>query len=225
MALAGKCNLCGSLVVKINSGYFGTRCLRCRSTQIHRAVGIVLDRLNIPSMASVYELSSRGALFHCLRRKFSLFYYSEYFDNFPLGLLKNSIICQDVQNLVLQDQSFDLVTSTEVFEHVPDDRKGFAEIYRVLKPQGYFVFTVPLSEQPITTERCYLKADGTIEHILEPEYHGDRIRGQSRVLAFRNYGLDIVERLEKVGFQVEIQAIVSPPNLINHQKVIVAHKL
>ncbi|MFM7788404.1 MAG: methyltransferase domain-containing protein, partial [Microcystis panniformis] len=31
--------------------------------------------------------------------------------------MKNSVVCQDVQNLLLNDESFDLVTSTEVFEH------------------------------------------------------------------------------------------------------------
>ena len=139
--------------------------------------------------------------------------------------MKNSVVCQDVQNLFLNDESFDLVTSTEVFEHVPDDSKGFSEIYRVLKKDGYFIFTVPLSDKPKTVERCLLQPDGTIIHQLEPEYHGDQIRGQGRVLAFRNYGLDITERLESCGFHAEIRLVNSTRNVIEDQKVIIAKKI
>jgi len=219
----GICNLCNSLVIQINKSYFGTRCINCRSTQIHRAVGFVLESLSIPNTFT-YELSSRGALHKYLKRKVENFYYSEYFDDIPLGLMKNSVVCQDVQNLLLSNESFDLVTSTEVFEHVPYDIKGFSEVYRVLKNKGYFIFTVPLSDSPQTIERCYLEEDGTITHKFEPEYHGDRIRGQGKVLAFRNYGLDIIERLSNCGFKAEIHTVNSKPNVIKEQKVIVAQK-
>ncbi|ARI83604.1 class I SAM-dependent methyltransferase [Microcystis sp. LEGE 00066] len=221
----GICNLCGSLVVRIHPGYFGTRCLNCRSTKIHRAVGLTIESLNFSTSTSVYELSSRGALYKFLKYKFKNLYFSEYFDDVPLGLMKNSVVCQDVQNLFLNDESFDLVTSTEVFEHVPDDSKGFSEIYRVLKKDGYFIFTVPLSDNPKTVERCLLQPDGTIIHQLEPEYHGDQIRGQGRVLAFRNYGLDITERLESCGFHAEIRLVNSRSNVIEDQKVIIAKKM
>lgn len=221
----GICNLCGSLVVRIHPGYFGTRCLNCRSTKIHRAVGLTIESLNFSTSTSVYELSSRGALYKFLKYKFKNLYFSEYFDDVPLGLMKNSVVCQDVQNLFLNDESFDLVTSTEVFDHVPDDSKGFSEIYRVLKKDGYFIFTVPLSDNPKTVERCLLQPDGTIIHQLEPEYHGDQIRGQGRVLAFRNYGLDITERLESCGFHAEIRLVNSRSNVIEDQKVIIAKKM
>jgi SAM-dependent methyltransferase len=91
------------------------------------------------------------------------------------------------------------VTSTEVFEHVADDRKGFAEIRRVLRPQGSFVFTVPLDDADRTVERAEL-SDGKVRHLLPPAYHHDRIRGHEAVLVFRDYGRDIVERLRDAGF-------------------------
>lgn len=228
--MIGICNLCGSVVVQIHPGYFGTRCLNCISTKINRAVGLTIESLNFSTSTSVYELSSRGALYKFLKGKFKNLYFSEYFDDVPLGLMKNSVVCQDVQNLLLNDESFNdesfnLVTSTEVFEHVPDDSKGFSEIYRVLKKDGYFIFTVPLLDNPKTVERCFLQPDGTIIHQLEPEYHGDRIPGQGRVLAFRNYGLDITERLESCGFHAEIRLVNSRRNVIEDQKVIIAKKI
>ena len=218
-----RCNLCGWPLVRLNGSIFGTRCVRCVSTQIHRAVGWVIDGLTFPSGARVYELSSRGALFVYLRRKWPDFYFSEYFVDVPPGERKNGIPCQDVQCLQLPDASFDLVTSTEVFEHVPDDRRGFSEVYRVLKPGGYKVFSVPLSMGERTKERAVL-VDGGVTHLLEPEYHSDRIRGRRTVLAYRNYGYDIVERLRVAGFSPEIREVNYGRHRIRNQYVVVARK-
>jgi ubiquinone/menaquinone biosynthesis C-methylase UbiE len=49
-----------------------------------------------------------------------------------LGERINGIFNQDVQHLTFSDASFDVVTSNQVFEHVPDDIKGYAECLRVL---------------------------------------------------------------------------------------------
>jgi SAM-dependent methyltransferase len=115
------------------------------------------------------------------------------------------------------------VTSTEVFEHVPDDRLGFQEVYRVLRAGGRFVLTVPISDQDATVERARVR-DGEIVHLLPPEYHGDRIRGLRHVLAFRNYGRDICSRLRSAGFTAEINTITLPSYGINGASVIVCRK-
>jgi SAM-dependent methyltransferase len=124
---------------------------------------------------------------------------SEYFDDVAPGEFRDGVQCQDIQRLTHPDASFDLVTSTEVFEHVADDRRGFAEIRRVLRPGGAFIFTVPIEDADKTVERAILR-DGTIEHLLPPAYHDDRIRGRGEVLVFRDYGRDITGRLREAGF-------------------------
>lgn len=218
-----KCNLCGFLVVRIHKGEFGTRCLSCLSTYIHRAVGIVLSELTLDNRISVYELSSKGALFKYLKNRYKDFTFSEYFDDIKSGEFKNGIQCQNVEHLTYETESFDLVTATEVFEHVPDDLKGYREIYRVLKKEGCFIFTVPLSENKTTVERAY-KKDEKIVYILPPEYHGDRIRGTGRVLTFRNYGMDIKNRLESIGFKVTMNLLNNNRYAITNAKVIVCRK-
>ena len=218
-----RCNLCGWPLVRLSGTVFGTRCVRCLSTQIHRAVGWVIDGLSLPPGPRVYELSSRGPLFAYLRRRWPDLYYSEYYPDVPPGGRKSGVPCQDVQRLRLPDASFDLVTSTEVFEHVPDDRRGFSEVYRVLRPGGYKVFSVPLSMQERTRERAVLEAGG-VRHLLEPEYHSDRIRGRGAVLAYRNYGSDIGERLRDAGFFPEIREVSSGPHRVRNQYVVVARK-
>ena len=221
----GGCNLCGGVVIRWSPNVFGSRCVRCLSTQIHRAIGLAVDALCLPGDARVYELSSRGALFRHLRRRFRDFHFSEYFDDVPPGGIRKGIPCQDVQNLRLPSGTFDLVTSTEVFEHVPDDAKGFSEIHRVLKPGGWLIFTAPLTRNPVTVERARRFPDGRVEHLLPPEYHSDRLRGRGKVLAYRNYGTDIVDRLRGAGLNPEVLTIGSDRFMVSGTSVVTGRKM
>jgi 2-polyprenyl-3-methyl-5-hydroxy-6-metoxy-1,4-benzoquinol methylase len=47
---------------------------------------------------------------------------------------------QDSMNMALEDNSFNVVVCNHVYEHVPDANLLFAEIYRVLKPNGICYF-------------------------------------------------------------------------------------
>jgi len=53
-------------------------------------------------------------------------------------------IVGDVTNLPFEGKLFDLVVAIEVLEHIEDDKKALSEITRVLKPSGFFLFSVPL---------------------------------------------------------------------------------
>jgi len=54
------------------------------------------------------------------------------------------------------DASFDLVAAFDVIEHVEDDRQVFAELTRVLKPDGVLLFSVPLHPAYWTTFDDYV---------------------------------------------------------------------
>lgn len=207
------CPLCGpSVMAQLYASAIGVRCLRCAASAITMSLVSVL-REEVGGLAGlhVYELSSRGPLFNWLRRHAGQVTCSEYFDGVSPGERVNGVQCQDVQRLTYAAASFDVCTSTEVFEHVPDDSRGFAELHRVLRPGGRLVFSVPMSPAAITVERAVLK-DGEIRHLLPPEYHGDRIRGQGRVLAYRNYGLDILDRVRAQGFR-DVRLVQPKPRL------------
>jgi SAM-dependent methyltransferase len=151
------------------------------------------------SALAVYEMSARGPLFGYLKQRAGHLTCSEYFDDVVPGEWKGGVQCQDVERLTFPDAAFNLCTSTEVFEHVPDDEKGFREVRRVLKQGGRFIFTVPLSAAPATVRRAEL-VGSKLRYLLPAEYHGDAIRGQGRVLVYRDYGRDIVDRLKRCGF-------------------------
>ncbi len=59
------------------------------------------------------------------------------------------------EHLPLRDQSFDLVLSHEVLEHVQDDRLAMEEMVRVVKPQGHIVLFVPNRWFPFETHGFY----------------------------------------------------------------------
>ncbi len=77
-------------------------------------------------------------------------------------------------------------------------RARFAELLRVLRPGGTMIFTVPMHDGAHTIERARQR-DGAIEYLLEPVYHLDLLRPEG-ILAFRDYGRDIVDRLRAAGF-------------------------
>lgn len=50
------------------------------------------------------------------------------------------------ENLPFKNNFFDLAVAWEVLEHLEDDKKALSEISRVLKKEGYFLFSVPLGK-------------------------------------------------------------------------------
>ncbi len=168
---------------------------------------------------SAYELSSRGALVKFLKARVRSLATSEYFPGVEPGAFRGGVQCQDVMRLTFPDASFDLVTSTDVFEHVADDARGFREVRRVLRPGGVFAFTVPLHGVEQTVTRAVV-VGGEVRHILEPEYHSDRLRGSRNVLCFRDYGLDIGSRLTSAGFD-RAGIVASPKAWFGHSRYVI----
>jgi SAM-dependent methyltransferase len=195
------CPFCGvSLFLRLNASEAGLRCIRCAASTVHVSIGLAVNNA-VPdlSRADAYELSALGPFVAYLRSRVRNFSCSEYHPDIAPGTEWQSVRCEDVQRLTWPDGSFDLVTHTEVFEHVPDDVRGFHELRRILRVGGRMFFTVPLTDMPHTIERARL-VDGEIEHILPPEFHTDPFKGNSQVLVFRDYGLDITDRLKDAGF-------------------------
>ena len=53
----------------------------------------------------------------------------------------------NVEKIDFPDDFFDSAVAIDVLEHVEDDQKAFSEIVRVLKPRGFFLFSVPLGRE------------------------------------------------------------------------------
>jgi SAM-dependent methyltransferase len=196
----GRCPYCGpTIFVRLNRHSGGLRCAGCSAGEVQLSIGWALhDEIGSLAALDVCELSARGALSTYLRRHARSAATSEYFPNLAPGSMKDGVRVEDVQRLTYADASFDLVTHTEVLEHVPDDARAFAELWRVLRPCGVMLFTVPMHAGTDTVERARLR-DGVLEHLLEPVYHVDPLQ-PAGILAFRDYGLDVLDRVRAAGF-------------------------
>jgi len=221
-----RCPFCGpSVFVRLNGEDFGVRCTRCAASAVHLALGRALHEAGLDlSTCDVCELSARGPLVGYLRRRARSVATSEYFEDVLPGKERGGVRCEDVQRLSYADASFDVITHTEVLEHVPDDRRAFAELYRVLRPGACMLFTVPLHDGAQTIERACLR-DGMIDHLQASVYHIDPLRGGVGILAFRDYGRDILDRLRAAGF-VDARLIDARTGLrwLPPRKVICARK-
>jgi glycosyltransferase involved in cell wall biosynthesis/SAM-dependent methyltransferase len=61
----------------------------------------------------------------------------------PAGLVSG-----DIHRLPFADESFDKILMSEVLEHLPDDRHGLAELFRILRPGGVLAISVPHANYP-----------------------------------------------------------------------------
>lgn len=50
----------------------------------------------------------------------------------------------DMMDIMYDEKKFDLVIHSDTLEHVLDPKKALKECYRILKPGGYCIFTVPI---------------------------------------------------------------------------------
>jgi len=99
------------------------------------------------------------------------------------------MVHSDLTQMGIATASFDLITCLHVFEHIPNDKAGFAEIGRMLTPTGFAMLMVPLQgpktfEDPTASPDTYEKLFGQHDHV-------------------RWYGMDIVERIQQCGLCVE----------------------
>lgn len=119
---------------------------------------------------------------------------------------------QDLSALTFADASFDLVICNELFEHVRELERAFAEIARVLRPAGRLLATCPLAfgQQASIIKARYDPDRQAVQLIGDAEYHGDPIRPESGSLVYQIPGWDVLEQLKRAGFaDVAIHHIAS----------------
>jgi len=138
-------------------------------------------------------MSTYGSTFEFLKRHCGSLETSEYIPGAQPGEMVGEVRNEDAQNLSFADCSFDLVTSNQVFEHVPDVVKSFAECHRVLKPGGSLLFTVPLYEADETQQVATMEGN-EIRWLAPPEYHSSRSTGPNSVPVFWRFSVHDILR-------------------------------
>jgi SAM-dependent methyltransferase len=103
------------------------------------------------------------------------------------------ILRENLESQTFESDTFDLVLTLDVMEHVFDPAKVYAEIWRTLKPGGWYLHTFPIRKH--LTEACTplakLMPDGRVKHLTEhPEYHGNPIDAKGSLVT-HDYGYDV----------------------------------
>jgi SAM-dependent methyltransferase len=113
---------------------------------------------------------------------------------------RGALVERDVTALDFADGSLDAIASFDVLEHVPDYEAALREFARCLRPGGRLVLTVPFREDCARLlVRARLGADGAVEHLMEPEMHGDPVSGG--VLCFYHFAWDLPDAVRAAGFR------------------------
>lgn len=76
------------------------------------------------------------------------------------GIPSDWILRGDLERLPYADHSFDAAFLNEVLEHVPDDRRALAEVWRVLRPGGALIVLSPNRLFPFETHGVSLRRSG-----------------------------------------------------------------
>ena len=193
-----QCPLCGCQRRKfLPYGYVTSRenalCPNCLSLERHRLLWLwLLRESDIGRGAMALPKMLHIAPEVALMRKFKKMYAREA-ERYVTADLESPLADMhfDVQQIPLEDESFDAIICNHIMEHVEDDRKALKELYRIMRRGGWGVIL-----SPVELEREKTFEDDTITDPAERT----RIFGQYDHR--RIYGRDYAERLREAGFEV-----------------------
>jgi SAM-dependent methyltransferase len=163
-------------------------CPRCHSKARHRRIWLFLEQKTNLFSGPLRLLHVSPE--YCFSRRFKKMHNLDYVGadiyDYP-----NITIKMDLVEMPIRSDTFDAIICIHVLEHIEDDRSAIKELFRVLKPGGWAVVSVPIRWDQKTYED---------PRIISEE---DRERAFGEIAHVRIYGYDLVDRLEECGFKVQ----------------------
>lgn len=224
----GLCNLCGNKGMFLGEEGRSVResyaCPHCRASLRYRdQAALMLDEfargrsISLRALittgcmdgVSIYEAALQGPFVNAFRR-LPGYVQSYYWPDRPTGSVdERGVRCEDLAALSLPANSFDLVITSDVMEHVYGFREALAEITRVLKPGGVHIFSIPtdwpLPERTVTRVE---RVNGEEVHVLPARYH--RGGDGTPSLVYHDYGSDLIDMIDADGCRTQVVRRHSP---------------
>lgn len=185
-------------------------CSNCFSIPRERALMVTIEKY-FPNWREldIHESSpgNRGASVK-LKNNCEKYISTQYYPNQPIGATVNDCRNEDLENQTFIDETFDIVITQDVMEHVYNPEKAFKEIARTLKSGGGYIFTVPIINKHSPTEVWATKGDnGEPVFLKNPEYHDNPISPKGSPVTM-HWGFDIINFIkDKSGLETKIEYI------------------
>ena len=195
-----ECPLCGCQRRKfIPYGYVKPRenalCPNCLSLERHRLLWLwLLRESDIGRGAMALPRLLHIAPEVALMRKFKKMYANNA-ERYVTADLESPLadIHFDVQQIPLEDGSYDAVICNHILEHVEDDGRALSELHRILRRGGWGVVLSPVDKSREQTFEDDTITDKDERTRIFGQYDHRRI-----------YGRDYAQRLERAGFEVYV---------------------
>ncbi|MCB9046836.1 MAG: methyltransferase domain-containing protein [Chitinophagales bacterium] len=188
------CNVCGSSYSSFLP-YLdrpNALCPQCGSLERTRLIWHFIEQLQlITNNTKLLHIAPEKCLYDIFSKKLGKNYIpADKFEEvytYPKGTVH-----MDITDINMEDETVDAIICIHVLEHIKDDQKAIAELYRVLKKGGFAILQVPYEkgrattyEDPsITSQEERRKHFGQFDHV-------------------RIYGTDFMDRFTDPGFKVE----------------------
>jgi Methyltransferase domain len=182
------CPICGYTGIFISAGHpprWDARCPNCGSRERHRLLSLWVRQHGGNRLDGRRILHFAPEKITMRQMRGNLVY--ETADLHQPGVTHRV----DIARTGLPDAGYDVIIANHVLEHIPDDRQAMRELFRLLRPGGTALLTVPVNA---TRQQTYENPA-----ITAPAGRYAHFGAEDHV---RYYGLDFADRLAEAGFTV-----------------------
>ena len=183
-----ECNICNWQGRRFLDDFWHKKvmCPNCASDIRHRLLHMSLKSFKLKDKKILHFAPE-----NCLK---PFFYNLKEYITADLNNFENLDLKIDISDMSeIPNDEFDIVIASDVLEHVYNDKKAIAEIYRILKVNGLAVITVPQSDE----------FEHTIED-LSSLSKKEREKKFGNFDHYRIYGSDFKKTLENGHFRVKV---------------------
>lgn len=205
----GKNHLCEICNFK-NQNWIRTKsqnllCPRCGSLDRDRRLWKILNKSIIKDNITILDFSPSRVLYRKWKKIKTVSYKSTDFEGDFISDYK-----YDITSINENNDTFDLIICYHILEHIENDNKAMAELYRVLKPNGILIIQTPFKEGETYENETIKTPEDRLTHFGQEDH--------VRIYSVSNLKV----RLENCNFIVEINTYNGDPFLgLKHNETII----
>jgi SAM-dependent methyltransferase len=177
-------------------------CPRCNSKARHRRIWLFLEKHTnlFTDSLRLFEVAPKFSFSRRFRKMSNLSYLTG-----GLHRHQENMLRLNVTALPISLNSFDALICVHVLEEVIQDGLAMQEMFRVLKPGGWALVTVPTNMGEATYENPL---------IIDPQARKREFGEPAHV---RVYGYDLADRLRSSGFNVTVDMADDVPQQVRER--------